>query len=194
MKTSMACTFSKPCSLLSVLWLFVFYCVSHPNTWLLLNLGKIFLFLFMRGFSANELLARFLKEMLKLTPTHRHACCECAPCPRTLQGGSEEPLIIDFPSYFFCLLQWISYPEHIASYGLHKHTYSACKTMHMCVCKFAESRDVRTCRRWWDAAGWETACCGCFNVFLALSPLVPGEEGKPFPADVWGETKTHKYI
>lgn len=114
-------------------WCFVFHWVSHPNTRLLLKLVNIFLFLFMTGFSANELLARFLKETLKLTPTHRHTRCECAPRPRTLQGGSEEPLIIDFPSYFFCLLQWISYPEHIACYGLHKHTYSTCKTMHMCV-------------------------------------------------------------
>lgn len=73
-----------------------------------LNLGKIFFFLFMTGFSANKLLARFLKEMLKLTPTHRHTRCDCAPRPRTLQGGSAKPLIIDFPSYFFCLLQWIS--------------------------------------------------------------------------------------
>lgn len=50
-----------------------------------------------------------------------------SPSPGTLQGGSEEPLIIDFPSYFFCLLQWISYLQHIACYGLHKHTYGACK-------------------------------------------------------------------
>lgn len=193
MKTSFACTLSKPCSLLSLLWIFVFivfHTQIHNSCW---TWAKYFSSFFMTWFSANELLARFLKETIKLTPTHRRTRCACTPCLRTLQGGSEEPLIIDFPSYFFCLLQWISYLQHIACYGLPKHTYSACKMMHICLCKFAWSGDVRTCRRWWDAAGWETACGWCFNVFLALSPLAQGKEGKLFPADVWNERETQNY-
>lgn len=109
----------------------VFHIQIHDSCW---TWAKYFSSFLWQGFQQMRYWSDFLKRRLN---SHLHTDTHIIPRPRTLQGGSAEPLIIDFPSYFFCLLQWISYPEHIACYGLHKHTYSACKTMHICVCTFA---------------------------------------------------------
>lgn len=133
----------------------------------------------------------YLPDVLKRSlNAHLHTHCACTPSPRTLQGGSEEPLIIDFPSYFFCLLQWISYLQHIACCGLHTHPVHA-KRCTYCMC--VQICIISMCAR---AEGDGMLQDGRLRVADGLIPHIhfsyQGKEGKPFSADVSGERKTQK--
>lgn len=135
----------------------------------------------------------YLPEFLKRSSnTHLHTGthCACTPSPRTLQGGSEESLIIDFPSYFFLppTVNLIS-TAYCLLWAAQTHIQCMQNDAHMCV----QICIICMCAR---AEGDGTLQDGRLRVADGLIPHIhlsyQGKEDKRFSTDVSGERKTQK--